>query len=878
MKTISWPHHLMTASICSALLWTETKAQTPTASPGDRSVTVIPGPDYAAAGIKRKFLGEGWRDVWLTPTLVPVFDIGTYAGGVKATRKGGGNQTRTIHLGTSDGRDFLFRSVNKFPVGQAMPAAVRNSTLGDVIQDQVSSLFPAGALMVRPLLQANDILHVGASLYFMPDDPRLGEFRSDFRDMLGTVELSPQEDENNQPGFADSRQIMSSDKFLEEVEKSRVHHLDERELFAVRLIDFLANDNDRTTDNMRFARYGDEKSYTWRPLPRDRDRAFSDAGGWLIKYIVHPIYPKLIEFQDDYDLVGLVFESYNIDRRLLQRLTRADAEATALRVQKALSNDVIDKSIAALPREWKTKREVVARLRNNMRARRDRLPEVARDFYDWLATEVDVHGTDESERAIVDRNNDGSVTVTIRGKKESDAVVPFFRRTFLRDETNEVRVYLHSGDDVGVIRGAATNDITVRVIGGGDDDLLVDSAGGGKNRFYDEKGKNKYVRKSGTKVSEKNWDAPRQGGGIRFDAPWRPDWGKSNGWGPAFDYVQGGGLVVGFGPRYESNGFRRLPHKWKAGANVLVGTGNGKFGANGFADYRFENSPSIFRLDARGTAYEEYKFYGYGNTSVNTGNRARVTQDLIAIEPQYIRQIGWRSRENLSSGFEKNDSVAVKLRPLVGAIHVGPVVLWNRSDPRDELLFAPVELKDVLRAGARLGLELDKTSSGPPSDRGFTLNTSVEGYPAVLDLDEALTIINAVGAAYMPITRSGTHIAVRAGAATASGPTPVQQAPHIGGNATVRGYASHRYVGDRSGFGSAEVRFPLATVPVIVNWKTGVFGLVDVGRVWLDGESPGGWHKGVGGGLWFSSLGQTFSVAYAHGDEHRFYLQKGMSF
>jgi hypothetical protein len=57
-----------------------------------------------------------------------------------------------------------------------------------------------------------------------------------------------------------------------------------------------------------------------------------------------------------------------------------------------------------------------------------------------------------------------------------------------------------------------------------------------------------------------------------------------------------------------------------------------------------------------------------------------------------------------------------------------------------------------------------------------------------------------------------------------------------------------------------------------------VFGLMDVGRVWLDGESPGGWHKGVGGGLWFSSLGQTFSVAYAHGDEHRFYLQKGMSF
>ncbi|HEU4878324.1 MAG TPA: hypothetical protein VFT21_02675, partial [Gemmatimonadaceae bacterium] len=198
---------LMTAAICVVLIWTDVEAQTPTASPGDRSITVVPGPDYDAAGIKRKLLGEGWRDLWLTPTVVPVFDIGTYAGGLKVTRKGGGNQTKTLHLGTSDGRDYLFRSVNKFPVGQAMPAAIRGSTLGNIIQDQVATLFPAGALMVPPLLEANQILHVRPSLRFMPDDPRLGEFRNEFANMLGTIELSPQEDDNDEPGFADSRKI-----------------------------------------------------------------------------------------------------------------------------------------------------------------------------------------------------------------------------------------------------------------------------------------------------------------------------------------------------------------------------------------------------------------------------------------------------------------------------------------------------------------------------------------------------------------------------------------------------------------------------------------------------------------------------------------------
>jgi hypothetical protein len=76
-----------------------------------------------------------------------------------------------------------------------------------------------------------------------------------------------------------------------------------------------------------------------------------------------------------------------------------------------------------------------------------------------------------------------------------------------------------------------------------------------------------------------------------------------------------------------------------------------------------------------------------------------------------------------------------------------------------------------------------------------------------------------------------------------------------------------------------ELRVPVAvTVPLLVRWRLGVFGLADAGRVWFEQQSPGGWHTGVGGGIWLSSLGQTFSLAYAHGESNRVYLQKGMSF
>ena len=539
-----------------------------------KKVTVVPGPEYDASGLKEKLLGEGWRDLWVAPVAVPVFDISTHAGGLKVARKGGGNQTRTLHFTDRSGRDYLFRSVNKFPVGQAMPPAIHGTTLATIIQDQVSGLFPAAGLAIPPFLQAIGVLHVTPGLYQMPDDPALGEYREEFAGLLGTVELSPQENENDEPGFAGSKKIKSADKFLEDVEESRIHRLDERELFAIRLVDFLVNDNDRTTDNMRFARFGDSSAYRWRPLPRDRDRAFGNATGWIIGFIVRPIYPKLIAFGPDYSLSGLTFESYQIDRRLLQRLTKADATEVALKVQSAITEDVIEKAIATLPPEWRSQQEVVTKLRTNLRARKGKLPEVAAEFYASLASEVDLHGTDEDESVLIDRHADGRVTVKVRGKDDSDSAPDFINRTFVPDETNEVRIFMHGGDDRAIVRGAPVGKVTVRVIGGGGDDILTDSAGGGHTRFYDEKGKNKFVTPHGTRVSEKEWKKPREGQGIRLDAPWRPDWGKSNGWGPAFDYVSGGGLVVGFGPRYKSNGFRRLPHKWEAGANAMLALGN----------------------------------------------------------------------------------------------------------------------------------------------------------------------------------------------------------------------------------------------------------------------------------------------------------------
>src|SRR5882724_4633637 len=41
----------------------------------------------------------------------------------------------------------------------------------------------------------------------------------------------------------------------------------------------------------------------------------------------------------------------------------------------------------------------------------------------------------------------------------------------------------------------------------------------------------------------------------------------------------------------------------------------------------------------------------------------------------------------------------------------------------------------------------------------------------------------------------------------------------------------------------------------------GVFGNADVGRGYVDGESPGGWHGAAGGGVWLAFLDRRNTVS-----------------
>jgi hypothetical protein len=468
-----------------------------------QKVTVTPSDRYRASPFEQKLFGAGHRALWATPILVPVLDLKRFAGGLKPLKEGGGRQTHTLHLQGADGRQYVFRSVSKSP-GKGLPPDFVAFGVDKLLHGGTALFHPTGALIAPPLLRAVSILHAAPRLYFMPPEAQLGEFTETFAGMLGLLEERAEEGKGETPGFAGSRSIASTEKMQERLREDARHRVDESEWLTARLVDFVIGDTDRGPNQWRWARFDDGDGFRWRPVPRDRDFAFINADGFVPR-AASLLLRRLVRFEDELPaLRSLTHSATTVDRAFLQSLDGSTWAAIASNVEQKLTDPVIDTAVSAMPREHY--QVAGAHIAANLRDRRAQLPQVARRFYEKLATDVDVHGSDQSELAEIRRYADGAVEVSLyrsapdlvasrNGYEVARARRAFYHRRFLPSETEEVRVYLHDGDDRAVVVGPNVNDaIKVRIIGGAGTDELFDSSnegrGGTHTGIYDERAEN----------------------------------------------------------------------------------------------------------------------------------------------------------------------------------------------------------------------------------------------------------------------------------------------------------------------------------------------------------------------------------------------------
>ncbi|HVG46070.1 MAG TPA: hypothetical protein VM890_15110 [Longimicrobium sp.] len=338
-----------------------------TSGTADGVVTIAPR--YRASRFHRFWMGDGYRELWATRIHAPAVDLGGFAGGLTPVRRGGGRQTRSLHLRGADGRDYVFRSLDKDQAKALAP--LKRALAGRIRQDQVSALHPGAVVVAAGLQDAAGIPNATPRLAVMPDAPRLGGFRADFAGLPGTLQVRPR------AGFAGAERLVATEELWAAVRGAPRDRVDVRAYLAVRLMDVYLGDWDRHEGQLTWGRTERGGVGTWAPIPRDRDYAFSDYRG-VLPGLARRVDPKIVRFDAEYrDLRGLLVKSRAMDERLLCPLPAATWDSTAAAMARSLSDGAIAAAIGRMPREYVVRS---APLAATLRARRDHLPDAARRF------------------------------------------------------------------------------------------------------------------------------------------------------------------------------------------------------------------------------------------------------------------------------------------------------------------------------------------------------------------------------------------------------------------------------------------------------------------------------------------------------------------
>lgn len=826
--------------------------------PSPPKKVVVAGKDYRAGGLHRLFFGDDYRDLWTTPIEVEVLDLGKEAGGLRPVTRVGGQQTKGLALRGNDGRNYTFRGLDKDP-SSILPPDLQGTFADRIVQDQIAAGHPAGAVVAAPILEAAVVLHLEPRLVVMPDDPRLAEFGGDFAGVVGTFELFPTAASGDVPGFAGASEIIGGEELWKRLQASPDDRVDARAFLTARLVDILIGDWDRHLKNWRWLRTPDNR--VWRPLPEDRDYAFARFEGLMLS-IARFNMQRFVKFDDEYpDMVGLTFNGWDVDRRLLVELQKPVWDEVAGELKRRITDDVIDSAVQRLPPEYY--RLEGERMAAALKSRRDHLPEAASRFYRQLADKVTVQGTEVPELAEIVRLEGGDVE--IRMSRAGDGGVgsgePYFRRRFRRGETREVRLYLYGGDDRVLSKGSSQGGIKVRVIGGAGHDALDDSSGGGTH-YSDQSGLNKVVPGPGTRTDFKPYVPPPE----NPRAPWIPprDWGRKTmpilwlGGSPDAGAFLGGGLLT------EGYAFRKDPYGDRQVLRAGYATGAGAVRAEYEGEFRRANSGVYGTLYARASGIEILRFYGFGNESSSAGRDDffKVRQQQYSFAPSLTVPVV--AKLNLTFG--------PMLRYATTELPAGKFITGAR----------PYGAGDFGQLGGGATLWLDTRDVAAAAQRGARVALGGTYHPAVWDVKSAFGSMHGEASTY--VTAPGylqPTLALRAGGRKLFGTYPFHEAAFIGGGATVRGFRPQRFAGDAALYGNAELRVRLARFFLLLPGDFGVFALADAGRVYLEGESSTRWHTAVGGGFWFAYLDRrrTVSVGIARSDERTgLYVRAGFLF
>jgi hypothetical protein len=249
-------------------------------------------------------------------------------------------------------------------------------------------------------------------------------------------------------------------------------------------------------------------------------------------------------------------------------------------------------------------------------------------------------------------------------------------------------------------------------------------------------------------------------------------------------------------------------------------------------------------------------FHGFGNSSPGTagllpGASAQRTDYYALHQRQWLVQ----------------PAIALALGESTD-LQFGPVLQYSVTDSTPNRYVSatrPYGSGAFGEAGLRMSFTHDNRFPTHHARRGTVLDLSASYYPALWDVHSAFESISALGAVYFTIpVPMHPYLGLRAGGRKVFGDFPFQEAAFIGGRSNVRSLDPQRYAGDASLYATAELRVPVAKFTLLLPLNIGLVATEDVGRVYLKGESPDGWHNDFGAGFYVAFHDISVNIKVVH--------------
>ncbi|HVF96775.1 MAG TPA: metallophosphoesterase, partial [Flavisolibacter sp.] len=440
------------------------------------SVLIAANPKLEGSFLKNLFIGHNYRKEWTTPVKIPVLDLGTDMGGLTPDKQGGGKQTRSLRVKDKAGKEWALRSVIKYP-DAAVPADLRQTFIRDIVFDGISASYPFAGLSIEPMAKAAGVPHLKKRLVFIPDDPRLGRFRQEFRNTMATLE--EREPEN-------VKKTSNTDEVVLKLAKDNDDHIDQPAVLKARLLDNFYMDLDRHEGQWEWATRDTGKGKIYYPVPKDQDQAFFTNQGIIPYFAKKPwVAPELQGFRQKADNIKTFNKpARNFDRFFLTELTREQWSQSINDILSKMTDAVIEEAMARQPREIRgfSYDKITKTLKNRRKHfRKDML-----NYYEFLTREVSIVGTNQRELFTINKLPENKVHLTVHKIDKDDAVSSkIYDRLFDGGDTKELMIYGLEERDSFVVRGVYSS-IKIRIIGGpGVDHFANESKGGKSIRVYD---------------------------------------------------------------------------------------------------------------------------------------------------------------------------------------------------------------------------------------------------------------------------------------------------------------------------------------------------------------------------------------------------------